>query len=47
LLHEAGLLAIPSGAQTIRLLPALNLRREEASEGLALIEGVVIRIAGA
>jgi len=47
LLHEAGLLAIPSGAQTIRLLPALNLRPEEASEGLALIEGVVIRIAAA
>jgi acetylornithine aminotransferase/acetylornithine/N-succinyldiaminopimelate aminotransferase len=40
-LHEAGLLAIPSGTQVIRLLPALNLRKEEAQEGLAIIERVL------
>ncbi|MCX6905924.1 MAG: aspartate aminotransferase family protein [Verrucomicrobia bacterium] len=40
-LHEAGLLAIPSGGQVIRLLPALNLSRPEAEEGLAIIEGVI------
>jgi len=40
-LHEAGVLAIPSGAQVVRLLPALNLTRAQAEEGLQLIEGVV------
>ncbi len=40
-LHQAGLLAVPSGTQVIRLLPALNLRRTEADEGLELIEAVV------
>jgi acetylornithine/N-succinyldiaminopimelate aminotransferase len=40
-LHEAGLLSIPSGAQVIRILPALNLTRTQAEEGLALMEGVV------
>lgn len=41
LLHAAGLLVIPAGTQIIRFLPALNLRRDEAAEGLALIESVV------
>jgi acetylornithine aminotransferase/acetylornithine/N-succinyldiaminopimelate aminotransferase len=41
LLHAAGLLAIPAGTQIIRFLPALNLRRSEADEGLKIIEGVV------
>lgn len=40
-LHEAGLLAIPAGAHVIRLLPALNLSRSEAEEGIALIEKTV------
>jgi len=40
-LHEAGLVTIPSGGQVIRLLPALNLSRPEAEEGLAIIEGVI------
>jgi acetylornithine/N-succinyldiaminopimelate aminotransferase len=40
LLHAAGLLTIPAGANVIRLLPALNLRRSEAEEGIALIESV-------
>ena len=41
LLHQAGLLTIPSGTQVIRLLPALNLQRSEAEEGIAIIERVV------
>ena len=40
-LHEAGVLTIPSGAQVIRLLPALNLTQAEAEEGLGLIEKTV------
>jgi acetylornithine aminotransferase/acetylornithine/N-succinyldiaminopimelate aminotransferase len=44
-LHEAGVLAIPSGAQVIRLLPALNLTRAQAEEGLKVIESVVARLA--
>jgi acetylornithine/succinyldiaminopimelate/putrescine aminotransferase len=43
-LHQAGALAVPSGAQVIRLLPALNLRAEEAAEGLAKIELVLAEI---
>jgi acetylornithine/succinyldiaminopimelate/putrescine aminotransferase len=46
LLHAAGLLVIPAGAQVIRLLPPLNLRRSEAEEGLAIIERVVAGLAG-
>ena len=34
-LHEAGALAVPSGTHVIRILPALNLRPEEAAEGIA------------
>ncbi|HEY2951135.1 MAG TPA: aspartate aminotransferase family protein [Verrucomicrobiae bacterium] len=44
-LHEAGVLTIPSGAQVVRLLPALNLTRHQAEEGLALIESVVKKLA--
>ncbi len=44
LLHEAGLLAIPAGTQVIRLLPALNLRRLDAEQGLQIIESVVKRL---
>ena len=44
LLHEAGVLTIPSGMQVIRLLPALNLKAAEADEGLQLIESVVAKI---
>ena len=36
-LHAAGVLAIPAGTQIIRLLPALNLKPQEAGEGLSLI----------
>ncbi len=44
-LHEAGLLTVPSGMQTIRLLPALNLTPAEADEGLAILESVVSSLA--
>jgi acetylornithine aminotransferase/acetylornithine/N-succinyldiaminopimelate aminotransferase len=46
LLHAAGLLAIPAGAQIMRFLPPLNLRQSEAEEGLKLIESVVAGLAG-
>ena len=45
-LHEAGLLTIPSGAQVVRLLPALNVTSAQANEGLAIIEGVLRSLAG-
>ena len=44
-LHEAGVLTIPSGTQKLRLLPALNLTRAQAEEGLAIIRNVVKTIA--
>ena len=37
LLHAAGLLTIPAGANVIRLLPALNLQPGEAEEGFGII----------
>jgi len=46
LLHTAGLLTIPAGAQVIRFLPPLNLRRSEAEEGLKIVESVVSRLVG-
>ena len=44
-LHDAGLLTIPAGNQVVRLLPALNLGRAQAEEGMQLIEGVIRQIA--
>ncbi|MEY2585560.1 MAG: acetylornithine/N-succinyldiaminopimelate aminotransferase [Verrucomicrobiota bacterium] len=44
-LHAAGVLTIPAGAAVIRLLPALNLSRSEAMEGLRAIEQVVAEVA--
>jgi acetylornithine/N-succinyldiaminopimelate aminotransferase len=44
LLHAAGVLVIPAGANILRLLPALNLTRGEAEEGLILIESVVAKL---
>lgn len=44
LLHAAGLLTIPAGGQIIRLLPALNLSRAEAEEGLRILESVVVKL---
>lgn len=45
LLHAAGLLVIPAGTNVLRLLPALNLTRAEAEEGLKIIESVVAKLA--
>lgn len=45
-LHAAGLLTIPAGANVIRLLPALNLRQTEAEEGLHIIKSAVAKLAG-
>jgi acetylornithine aminotransferase/acetylornithine/N-succinyldiaminopimelate aminotransferase len=45
LLHSVGVLTIPAGAQVLRLLPPLNLRRNEAGEGLAAFEAVVKKLA--
>jgi acetylornithine aminotransferase/acetylornithine/N-succinyldiaminopimelate aminotransferase len=39
-LHEAGLLAVPSGRLVVRLLPPLNLKSAEASEGIQIIESL-------
>jgi acetylornithine/succinyldiaminopimelate/putrescine aminotransferase len=44
-LHEAGLLAIPAGAQVIRFLPPLNLGRHEAEEGIRILESVIKQLA--
>jgi acetylornithine/N-succinyldiaminopimelate aminotransferase len=44
-LHEAGLLTVPSGSQVVRLLPPLNLRQDEAAEGLAIIEQTIKKLA--
>jgi acetylornithine aminotransferase/acetylornithine/N-succinyldiaminopimelate aminotransferase len=43
-LHEAGLLAIPAGARIVRVLPALNLPREDAAEGVRIIESVAAKL---
>jgi acetylornithine/N-succinyldiaminopimelate aminotransferase len=44
-LHQAGVLTIPAGTQTIRLLPPLNLKPQEADEGVSKIEEVVKSLA--
>jgi len=40
-LHEAGMLAIPSGTHVIRFLPPLNLHRDEAEKGITIVESIV------
>jgi acetylornithine/N-succinyldiaminopimelate aminotransferase len=40
-LHAAGVLTVPAGTQIVRLLPPLNLKPQEAGEGISLIEQVV------
>jgi acetylornithine/N-succinyldiaminopimelate aminotransferase len=44
-LHAIGVLAIPAGTQVIRLLPPLNLKPQEAGEGISKIEEVVKSLA--
>ena len=41
-LHKRNLLTVPAGNSVIRLLPALNLSRPEADEGLRIIEKLVV-----
>ena len=45
-LHAAGMLVIPAGASIVRLLPALNLTRSEAEEGIRILKSVVTKLAG-
>jgi acetylornithine aminotransferase/acetylornithine/N-succinyldiaminopimelate aminotransferase len=44
-LHAAGVLTIPAGTQVIRLLPPLNLKPQEAGEGISKIEELVKSLA--
>jgi acetylornithine/N-succinyldiaminopimelate aminotransferase len=44
-MQAAGVLVIPAGAQVIRLLPSLNLKPQEADEGISKIEEVVKSLA--
>jgi acetylornithine/N-succinyldiaminopimelate aminotransferase len=46
LLHTAGLLTIPAGAQILRLLPPLNLARGEAEEAISIIESSAAALSG-
>ena len=41
-LHKRNLLTVPAGNSVIRLLPALNLRKNEAEEGLQIIEKLIV-----
>lgn len=40
-LHAAGVMTVPAGTHIIRLLPPLNLKPQEAGEGISRIEDVV------
>lgn len=44
-LHAAGVMVIPAGNQIVRLLPPLNLKPQEAGEGISIIEQVVRTLA--
>ncbi|HWY51039.1 MAG TPA: aspartate aminotransferase family protein [Chthoniobacterales bacterium] len=44
-LHKRSILTVPAGNSVIRLLPALNLSRPEAEEGLRVIEKLVVDLA--
>jgi len=44
-LHAAGVMTVPAGAQIVRLLPPLNLKWQDAGEGMAIIESVVKQLA--
>jgi len=44
-LHAAGVMVIPAGTQVIRLLPPLNLKPQEAGEGISKIEEVIKSLA--
>jgi len=40
-LHEAGMLTVPSGTDAIRLLPPLNVKREEVTQAIDILAGVL------
>jgi acetylornithine aminotransferase/acetylornithine/N-succinyldiaminopimelate aminotransferase len=44
-LQQSGVLVIPAGTQVIRLLPSLNLKPQEAGEGIAKIEEIIKSLA--
>ena len=44
-LHAAGVLTVPAATSVVRLLPALNLKKSEAEEGLAAIASIVRELA--
>jgi acetylornithine aminotransferase/acetylornithine/N-succinyldiaminopimelate aminotransferase len=44
-LHEKNLLTVPAATSVVRLLPALNVTRREAEEGLRAIGEVIIELA--
>ncbi len=44
LCREAGLLACPAGADTLRLIPALNIPEEVLEEGLAILRSVLEKL---
>jgi predicted acetylornithine/succinylornithine family transaminase len=44
-LHAAGVMVIPAGTQVIRLLPPLNLKPQEAGEGISKIEKIAKSLA--
>ena len=44
-LQKRSILTVPAGTSVIRLLPALNLRKSEAEEGLRAIENLVVDLA--
>ena len=44
-LHAAGVMTIPAGTHVIRLLPPLNLKPPEASEGISKIEEAIKALA--
>lgn len=45
LCREAGLLACPAGADTLRLIPALNIPEETLAEGLEILRSVLSKLA--
>jgi acetylornithine/N-succinyldiaminopimelate aminotransferase len=44
-LHEAGMLTIPSGTHAIRWLPPLNVKREEVTQAVDILRGVLEKTA--
>jgi acetylornithine/N-succinyldiaminopimelate aminotransferase len=45
-LHKRNILTVPAGNSVVRLLPPLNLSRDEAEEGLHAIEKLIVDFAG-